>query len=59
MKQPRSKYAAVGIRESKFSDSMWLSQSLRFRGIPTGLQYRRTYQIEGVSVEIAARSTVE
>jgi hypothetical protein len=64
MKQPRSNYAAVAIRASEFPSVGIFRRyeafsTLRFRGIPIGLQYRRTYQIEGLSVEIADRSTVD
>jgi len=60
MRHPRNNYASFGIRVSEFSDTVYETVSKsRFRGIPIGLQYRQMHQIEGLSVEIAARSTVE
>ena len=60
MRRPRSNYVSFGIRASQFTDSVYGAGSKsRFRGISMGLQYRRMHQIEGLSVETAARSTVE
>jgi hypothetical protein len=47
MTQTRSTYASEGITASEFSDAVYEDVSeFRFRGIPTGLRYRRTYKTE-------------